>query len=398
MCCEKLVELKELMGSTNGKLITSKYTDYKSLIEFKCGYCGEISGLTFFELKAAKGYCSNCRYSRMSDKLKHKHEDVFIELESVGVKLLNTYVNSHTNLELKCKCGTVFNRKYSKFKTNGYYCTDCKKSLLQENKLKEYIEFIESNNHTIVNIGAYNGNKTEFEILCSCGESVIRAFREYKKRPMCRTCAKDLAKVNMNLTNEEVSKIISDYSECKLVSLDYVDRNSSLSIECSCGNLFDTFIDRFLVDFKRQCNDCGIARRSGENNPNWRGGVSRDNDKFRSSKEYSKWRSIVFQRDSYICQCCGDNSGGNLQAHHIENFSEKYESRLLLSNGITLCIICHDFRNKESFHHIYGTRENDIHQLQEYFDDTRLLLGLPPIDIIEDIIYKDYIFDIDKNS
>lgn len=79
----------------------------------------------------------------------------------------------------------------------------------------------------------------------------------------------------------------------------------------------------------------------GEKNPNWKGGVTKLNDKIRKSIEYKKWRTSVFERDKYTCVICGDNNGGNLEADHIKQFAYYHDLRFDLNNGRTLCNDCH---------------------------------------------------------
>lgn len=95
----------------------------------------------------------------------------------------------------------------------------------------------------------------------------------------------------------------------------------------------------------------------------------------RTSKGNTEWRNRVFERDNYTCQDCGDNRGGNLNAHHIVYFSkllsdflsentklnielEKDRVKLIelgktdnrftdIDNGITLCEACHIKLHKE---------------------------------------------------
>ena len=103
-----------------------------------------------------------------------------------------------------------------------------------------------------------------------------------------------------------------------------------------------------------------------ENSPLWKGGVERSRVE-RATYEYCQWRISVFARDKYRCQCCGDKSGCGhtveLHAHHINNWSDYPEQRYNVDNGITMCSNCHML-----FHSIYGKRNNNYSQLQEFLD------------------------------
>ena len=103
----------------------------------------------------------------------------------------------------------------------------------------------------------------------------------------------------------------------------------------------------------------------GADNGRWQGGITAEHAKIRNSQEYRDWRFAVFKRDSFTCQCC-KTPHGDLEAHHILNFSSNVEHRFNIENGITLCYSCHNPTSKNSFHHIYGCRDNNYEQLQEY--------------------------------
>lgn len=81
---------------------------------------------------------------------------------------------------------------------------------------------------------------------------------------------------------------------------------------------------------------------NGPNHPRWnpdREAVRRR----RTDPEYTAWRIAVYERDDYTCQDCGQK--GYLHAHHIEFWSQNVERRYDVTNGVTLCVPCHDRRH-----------------------------------------------------
>jgi len=92
-------------------------------------------------------------------------------------------------------------------------------------------------------------------------------------------------------------------------------------------------------------NKCYSLWRSknllGKKSPNYKDGKCNKRLLLRARLKFKIWRKAVFQRDNYVCQKCGDNKGGNLQAHHIKSFSKYPRLRYKLTNGITLCGECH---------------------------------------------------------
>lgn len=139
-----------------------------------------------------------------------------------------------------------------------------------------------------------------------------------------------------------------------------------------CPNgVHNDYIQRIsnAVTYGFTCRKCenervGLQNR-GENNRFWRGGISGEKDALRHRFEYKHWRSNVYERDKYACQCCGC-VGGKLNAHHIYQFSDYENLRYDEDNGITLCVKCHDSTEDGSFHNIYGTHNTTPDQLREY--------------------------------
>ena len=79
----------------------------------------------------------------------------------------------------------------------------------------------------------------------------------------------------------------------------------------------------------------------GKNHYNWRGGNSKNRQLVYGRYKYRAWRRNVYERDNYTCQLCGDNSGGNLIAHHILPYRDFKQFRYTIKNGVTLCKECH---------------------------------------------------------
>jgi len=100
-----------------------------------------------------------------------------------------------------------------------------------------------------------------------------------------------------------------------------------------------------VAKYKKTLKETGIRR--GANNWNWKGGITDENRKARTSIENEEFRKIVFERDSYTCQICDDDKKP-IEANHIKLFSENRQLRFEPSNGITLCKDCHQsIRGKE---------------------------------------------------
>ena len=104
----------------------------------------------------------------------------------------------------------------------------------------------------------------------------------------------------------------------------------------------------------RKLQKNAIVFQSGENHPNWRGGVTDLTHKIGNMPEYKAWRLSVYERDEFTCQTCY-SVGGKLNADHIVPFAailllygikDVEEARNCndlwdTKNGRTLCRSCH---------------------------------------------------------
>lgn len=106
-------------------------------------------------------------------------------------------------------------------------------------------------------------------------------------------------------------------------------------------------------------------RQLGDKSQFWIDGRTSEYTKIRNSAATVDWRVAVYERDNWSCVKCGDSTGGNLNAHHIFNFSTHKELRFSLDNGITFCAKCHVI-----FHKRYGVKKNTKDQVVEFLAST----------------------------
>ena len=114
------------------------------------------------------------------------------------------------------------------------------------------------------------------------------------------------------------------------------------------------------LDVRKKMSEARIGRFKGEKCHLWKGGITPENQKVRTSIEFRLWRESVFARDNWTCQKCLIR-GINLHSHHIRNFAEEKELRCAIDNGMTLCKKCH-----KEFHKIYGRKNNTKEQINVF--------------------------------
>lgn len=162
------------------------------------------------------------------------------------------------------------------------------------------------------------------------------------------------------------------------VKVEDLPDNSTFEVEYECqgcSEIKKTRYERYFKNVHKLCRRCNmkmvaqnkeyIKKRSGKNsgkyNPNL---TDEDREKGRYYPEYSLWRTAVYEECDYTCQCCEDNKGGNLIAHHLNGWHWAKDERFTDWNGVTVCEICHD-----EFHDRYGYRDNTRSQFMEFITE-----------------------------
>lgn len=146
-------------------------------------------------------------------------------------------------------------------------------------------------------------------------------------------------------------------------------------INCSCDNCgkeINVKRHRYKIHKYHYCSqDCKAKHQQvilvGKNNPFYKLDLSEeDRVKLRCIDGYNTWRRLVYERDNYTCQCCSNDKGGNLEAHHLDGYNWCKEKRTNVDNGVTLCEICHN-----KFHNLYGFGDNKKEQFEEFMKNNK---------------------------
>ena len=200
-------------------------------------------------------------------------------------------------------------------------------------------------------------SRTRFEIECRwCGKKFEVTPTEYKKGKRlcsweCRVAEKEDAKHRICAICGKHFDVIYPSRKTQTCSRKCGSelRKRGKFINCEvCGK--QVWVMPCHFDERRFCSwECsyiakGIENR-GENNHNWKGGISLLPYPFGWSSEL---KEAIKKRDGYVCQNCGETE--NLVVHHID-----YDkSNLSFDNLITVCNSCNSKAN-------YGRKQWTAH-------------------------------------
>ena len=145
---------------------------------------------------------------------------------------------------------------------------------------------------------------------------------------------------------------------------------SRVEIQCDYCNKTFSIIKSKVNDRKhhfcsRECQHKWlIGKLKGKNNPNYNPNITdEEREKGRHIYGIENFRKEVYKRDEYKCKLCGDDKGGNLNAHHLNSYNSDKENRTNIDNGVCLCTKCHKL-----FHNIYGYGDNTKEQFKEFVE------------------------------
>ena len=159
----------------------------------------------------------------------------------------------------------------------------------------------------------------------------------------------------------KVSDLLPNSNAKVLCCCDQCGKERSLEYCCytnickSCSSAKNISIDRHSWlgqhHSKDSCHKISVSK-TGKLNPMYNHLLTEEDRRTKRNIEgYNPWRKRVLSKDKYTCQKCGSKE--KPQTHHINNWSEYKEQRLLTENGVCLCKSCH-----KKIHSLYGPKTN----------------------------------------
>ena len=209
--------------------------------------------------------------------------------------------------------------------------------------------------------GEYKNNSQKLEYICPEGHKGTISWNNWTSGKRCLECSG-----NKKHTNEFITKEFMKEGYI-LLTEEYINAHQKLNYICPKGHKGS--ISWHNWDANKRCRKCYSENNRGKSNPNYKSGLTDkerelNKNRFRSDLENKKWIKLILKRDNYTCQRCG-KIGGNLEAHHIENWANRPELRYEIDNGVTLCKECHR-TGINAFHKIYGYKNNTAKQTLEF--------------------------------
>lgn len=322
----------------------------------KCseGHIYETSYSEFNKKEKRSGSCETCSKSGNGKMNKIRVNNINENIAKLGYTVSDKVKRERTIHEFTCSNGHIRTLSYNSLARTPN-CPECdgRKVRHTEESIAENLEKV-----GLKYISGFVRTGSHITYECECGNTDKGLYFMLLEGARCYDC------LERKKWNFDKVKTYFNEQNCVLLEDAYTNNKIPLKFKCHCGEVGLKPFLSFLVFPK--CHKCGISnKKRGEEHPSWNPNLTDEERKNkRKYSDYSKWRRDVFKRDNHSCQCCGNNKGGNLNAHHLNSHDWDIEGRVDPDNGITLCSLCHT-----DFHMLYGFGNNTKEQYEEYIEE-----------------------------
>lgn len=130
---------------------------------------------------------------------------------------------------------------------------------------EDAVDFVTRNSDAVMLEPEWRGSAVPIRFRCSCGTEFTTTYNRFQSqnKRTCDACGRRAADAAKRLTLAEVCNMIRQNSDCEYVSGEYKNRKSRIRVRCSCGEEFETTLDRLLhYNGSGACAKCGIKQRN----------------------------------------------------------------------------------------------------------------------------------------
>jgi len=269
--------------------------------------------------------------------------------------------NKKTLIKFKCKkCNTIFvKEQYALInKTKKILCNKCYNISIEKITIEKINNLIKKSNVQLIKTFRNKASVVMIEYICKCGNHNISQYNK-NKLLRCATCANKEKNISNKRDYNDFIKLIK-LNNCKplFTKNDYKNSNTSLLIQCKCGNIFSTRYSHYIKKQNLRCRRCMCEENSGENHWRWKGGIKR---RFENEEH---WERKIKRLFNYTCCISGCKERKNLVAHHLNCFNSYPQQKLDLINGVCITKELH-----KEFHSLYDKYKGNCkrEEFEEFF-------------------------------
>jgi hypothetical protein len=330
----------------NGWIRQSDVTDALSKVVCECPEKHQVL-IRPSDLYSGKSGCRKCANESLTVYTNGKIDEILSGNKN-GWSRLGEAADHPRKVKVKCDAGHVFFA--NKYTLHELGCQQC---FYENNKKwdeKEFDSSLQRYRKGWVRVGSVLSGSVPVEVLCKEGHLTKLYPWAIEKESNCKFCEDIQRRI---WTNEYFDRYLLENSpEWRRCPESNIEKGlDRVDVICKNGHIENTVACE--VRRKSPCSQCRDEKRA----------TNEDLIRVRSIPGYPEWRRDVYTRDNFKCRCCGDDSGGNLQAHHLNGYHWNEAGRVDVDNGITLCEVCHN-----DFHSEFGYRLNTREQFFMWID------------------------------
>lgn len=332
--------------------------DKGTIFDIECfrGHVYETNYREFNEQQLTKGgSCKRCIKEGYSVSRMAVKRDLLERMTSLGYRTEDEFNHTQETMTFFCdnnhKRVTVLNRIF-----NYPKCGECHDYVYKHTEDSVSRELADLG---LEYVSGWINTTQYFTYRCECGEIDEGKYFYLLDGSRCFSCS-----TKRNWRYKDAYKHFQE-NDCELLEENYVGYHSPMKFKCSCGRISSKALGSFM--YSPFCRECVVeAIPTGKYHHNWRDYLTdEDRNISRNLPGYNQWREDVLKRDNYTCQCC-EEYNAPLVVHHKDGYHWCKERRIDSTNGVTLCNECHDAEYVDSFHFLYGNRNNTEEQYNEW--------------------------------